>query len=193
MIGNRIAQLRKLKNLTQKELAEMLNVSDKVVSKWETEKSLPDVETMIKLSKVLDVSISELYDCVGNTNTKKMEDYNEERIWHYKKYSIISSFLVFLSPALLLLFLFGIDDPFLPSQTRRIFLVIFLTISITLLVLGLLFQITQFVRLYSYSKDKYYKAEYIRVLKKYGIIFLLCLLLPILIFFSIVIILNLLY
>jgi hypothetical protein len=122
-----------------------------------------------------------------------MEDYNEERIWHYKKYSIISSFLVFLSPALLLLFLFGIDDPFLPSQTRHIFLVIFLTISITLLVLGLLFQITQFVRLYSYSKDKYYKAEYIRVLKKYGIIFLLCLLLPILIFFSIVIILSLLY
>lgn len=193
MIGNRIAQLRKLKNLTQKELAEMLNVSDKVVSKWETEKSLPDVETMLKLSKVLDISISELYDCVGNTNTKKMEDYNEERIWHYKKYSIISSSLVVLPAILLLFFILFFDGAFLPYVIQSITLLIFTVICIVLYVLGLLFQVTQFVRLYSYSKDKYYKAEYIRVLKKYGIIFLLCLLLPILIFFSIVIILSLLY
>ena len=100
ILGEKISEVRKLKKMTQKELAERLNVSDKVISKWETGKSLPDVETMLKLSEVLDVSISELYDCVGKTNTEKMEEYNEERIWQYKKYSIISSFLVFLSPVL---------------------------------------------------------------------------------------------
>jgi transcriptional regulator with XRE-family HTH domain len=193
MIGNKIAQLRKFKNLTQKELAEMLNVSDKVVSKWETEKSLPDVETMLKLSKVLDISISELYDLVGNTNTKKMEEYNEEKIWQYKKYSIISCSLVFLSPILFLFLLLFISDYNLPYQTQAIIVIILLVLFLALFLIGQIIQITQFVRLYSYSKDKYYKAEYIRVLKKYGIIFLLCLLLPILIFFSIVIILNLLY
>jgi transcriptional regulator with XRE-family HTH domain len=193
MIGNKIAQLRKFKNLTQKELAEMLNVSDKVVSKWETEKSLPDVETMLKLSKVLDISISELYDCVGNTNTKKMEEYNEEKIWQYKKYSIISCSLVFLSPILFLFLLLFISDYNLPYQTQAIIVIILLVLFLAMFLIGQIIQITQFVRLYSYSKDKYYKSEYIRVLKKYGIIFLLCLLLPILIFFSIVIILSLLY
>lgn len=193
MIGNKIAQLRKQKNLTQKDLAEMLNVSDKVVSKWETEKSLPDVETMLKLSKVLDVSISELYDCVENTNTKKMEDYNEERIWHYKKYSIISCSLVFLSPILFLFILFFISDYNLPYQTQAIIVIILLVLFLAMFLIGQIIQITQFVRLYSYSKDKYYKAEYIRVLKKYGIIFLLCLLIPILIFISVVIILTSLY
>jgi transcriptional regulator with XRE-family HTH domain len=171
----------------------MLNVSDKVVSKWETEKSLPDVETMLKLSKVLDISISELYDLVGNTNTKKMEEYNEEKIWQYKKYSIISCSLVFLSPILFLFLLLFISDYNLPYQTQAIIVIILLVLFLAMFLIGQIIQITQFVRLYSYSKDKYYKSEYIRVLKKYGIIFLLCLLLPILIFFSIVIILSLLY
>ena len=57
-LGERITELRKLKKMTQKELAEMLNVSDKVISKWETGKSLPDVEIMLKLSEALGTSIS---------------------------------------------------------------------------------------------------------------------------------------
>ena len=101
-IGEKIAQMRKINSMTQKDLAEKLNVSDKVISKWETGKCLPDVETMLKLSKVLDVSISELYECVEKNENKAAEDYNEERIWQYKKYSIVSYFSVLLS----LVFLF---------------------------------------------------------------------------------------
>ncbi len=67
-IGEKISELRKLNKLTQRDFAEKLNVSDKVISKWETGKSLPNVETMLILSKVLGVSISELYECL---ETKK--------------------------------------------------------------------------------------------------------------------------
>ena len=192
-LGERITELRKLKKMTQKELAEMLNVSDKVISKWETGKSLPDVEIMLKLSEALGTSISELYECVEKTSVKQPEEYNEERIWHYKKYSIISSSLVVLPAILLLFFILFFDGAFLPYVIQRITLLIFTVICIVLYVLGLLFQVTQFVRLYSYSKNKYYKAEYIRVLKKYGTVFLLCLFLPIIIFIFVVIILNSLY
>ena len=190
-LSEKISEFRKHNKMTQKELAERLNVSDKVISKWETGKSLPDVETMLKLSEVLGVSISELYECLEKTSVNQSEEYNEERIWHYKKYSIISCSLVLLPIILMLFFISTLDGSFLPYTIQMILLFVLEVICIALYVLGLLFQITQFVRLYSYSKNKYYRAEYIRVLKKNGIIFLVCLLLPIFIFLTIVIILLL--
>ena len=61
--GAFIAQLRKEKGLMQKELAEKLYVSDKAVSKWERGLSIPDVTLLIPLSKILDVSVTELLEC----------------------------------------------------------------------------------------------------------------------------------
>ena len=59
-IGNFIATLRKEKNLTQKDLATKLGVTDKAVSKWERGLGCPDVSLLENLSKILDVSILEL-------------------------------------------------------------------------------------------------------------------------------------
>ena len=59
-IGNFIAVLRKEKNLTQKDLAEKLGVTDKAVSKWERGLGCPDVSLLEALSKILNVSILEL-------------------------------------------------------------------------------------------------------------------------------------
>lgn len=59
-VGRFIASQRKDKSLTQKELAEKLNVTDKAVSKWETGKCYPDIETIEKLADVLEVSINEI-------------------------------------------------------------------------------------------------------------------------------------
>ena len=56
-IGNFIAVLRKEKNLTQKDLAEKLGVTDKAVSKWERGLGCPDVSLLEALSKILNVSI----------------------------------------------------------------------------------------------------------------------------------------
>ena len=55
-----IKELREQQNLTQLELANKINVSDKTISKWETGKGLPDISLIEPLSKVLKVSVIEL-------------------------------------------------------------------------------------------------------------------------------------
>ncbi|MDY4970777.1 MAG: helix-turn-helix domain-containing protein [Lachnospiraceae bacterium] len=68
--GKTIRRLREKKRLTQRELAEKLMVSDKTVSKWETDRGLPDIGMIGELSGVLGVSIAELLtgDCRENEN-----------------------------------------------------------------------------------------------------------------------------
>ncbi len=61
-IGAFIAQLRKEQNMTQKELADKLGVTDKAVSKWERGKGIPDIDSIERLSNVLGVSVSELFN-----------------------------------------------------------------------------------------------------------------------------------
>lgn len=58
--GRFIAELRKQKGFTQKELAENLMVTDKAISRWETGKGLPDTSLLKPLGDVLDVSVTEL-------------------------------------------------------------------------------------------------------------------------------------
>ena len=69
--GNTIKELREKKKYTQKELAERLKISDKAVSKWETNRGLPDIGIIEDLAKVLGVSIAELLtgDCRENENS----------------------------------------------------------------------------------------------------------------------------
>ena len=57
--GRFIAEKRKEKNISQKELAEYLHITDKAISKWERGLSFPDITILIPLSEVLNVS---LYD-----------------------------------------------------------------------------------------------------------------------------------
>ena len=59
-IGKFIAISRKQKGLTQTELADRLNITDRAVSKWERGKGCPDISLLEDLSKILDVSIIEL-------------------------------------------------------------------------------------------------------------------------------------
>lgn len=58
--GRFIAERRRQKGLTQKELANKLQVTDKAISRWETGKGLPDISLLRPLSEILEVSISEL-------------------------------------------------------------------------------------------------------------------------------------
>ena len=59
-IGKFISSLRREMNLTQRELAEKLSVSDKTVSKWECGNGLPEVSLMLPLCKVLGITVNEL-------------------------------------------------------------------------------------------------------------------------------------
>ena len=68
--GSVIRALREKQNYTQKQLAEAIAVSDKTVSKWETDRGLPDVTLLEPLAKALKVSVAELLsgECVVNRN-----------------------------------------------------------------------------------------------------------------------------
>jgi transcriptional regulator with XRE-family HTH domain len=72
-IGKFIAYCRKQKNLTQEQLAEKLNITNRAVSKWERGLSLPDASIMIKLCNILDINVNELLS--GKIIDKK--DYQE--------------------------------------------------------------------------------------------------------------------
>lgn len=61
--GSFVAQLRKEKGMTQKELAQTVMVTDKAVSKWERGLSLPDVALMVPLAQALGVTATELLEC----------------------------------------------------------------------------------------------------------------------------------
>ena len=59
-VGKFIAKLRKEKNMTQQELANKLNITDRAVSHWENGRSMPDAGIMLKLCKILNVNVNEL-------------------------------------------------------------------------------------------------------------------------------------
>lgn len=59
-IGNLIYTLRKEKNLTQLQLAERMNISDKTISKWERGLGCPDISLLPELTKILEINIEEL-------------------------------------------------------------------------------------------------------------------------------------
>lgn len=59
-VGKFISSNRKLKHMTQRELADILGISDKTISKWETGNGLPEVSLMLPLCEALDISVNEL-------------------------------------------------------------------------------------------------------------------------------------
>lgn len=58
--GQFLSDLRKEKSMTQKELADRLFVSDKTVSKWERENSMPNVTLLIPIADVLGITVTAL-------------------------------------------------------------------------------------------------------------------------------------
>ncbi len=73
-IGKFISERRKSKKLTQEQLAEKLNISDRAISKWERGICLPDASIMLKLCKILDINVNELLS--GEMLNEK--EYNEK-------------------------------------------------------------------------------------------------------------------
>ena len=72
-IGNFILNLRKEKNMTQKELAEKLHVTDKAVSKWETGRGIPDIGTIKDIASIFNVTEKEILNGERNFQKKKID------------------------------------------------------------------------------------------------------------------------
>ena len=79
--GKIIRELRESKNLTQKQLGEIISVSDKTISKWETEKGLPDITLLEPLAGALGVSVAEILS--GESITNKNRAGNIKRTKFY--------------------------------------------------------------------------------------------------------------
>ena len=73
-IGKFIAECRKKNKLTQMQLAEKLNITDRAISKWENGKGMPDSSIMLDLCNELKISVNELL----SGEIIKMEDYKKQ-------------------------------------------------------------------------------------------------------------------
>ena len=73
-LGEIINFLRKEKNMTQNDLAEKMNVTDKAVSKWERNLSCPDVNSIPKLAEILGVSVEELLNAQTKQDDNKIDE-----------------------------------------------------------------------------------------------------------------------
>ncbi len=77
-IGKIIRCLRKERNLTQEELAELLNVSGQAVSKWENETSMPDISQIVPIASVFGISTDVLFDTVGKSDDETAKEIIDE-------------------------------------------------------------------------------------------------------------------
>ena len=84
-VGNLIATLRSKKELSQNELGAMLGVTNKAVSRWETGRGYPDTALLLKLAKILEITVDELLKgelCSTTQNQKSLNrdiNYKAER------------------------------------------------------------------------------------------------------------------
>ncbi|RKJ20814.1 XRE family transcriptional regulator [bacterium D16-50] len=78
--GRFLAACRKEKDLTQRQLAEILHVSDKTVSKWETGKGLPEAQLMLPLCEALGISVNELLSGERLTETEYQRKAEENMV-----------------------------------------------------------------------------------------------------------------
>lgn len=90
MLGERLYELRRKKNLSQEEMAEKLGVSRQTISKWETNQSQPDFDKIIPICQLYDISSEELL-----TGKKAIKDSGEIKE-NKRKTALVISLSVFL-------------------------------------------------------------------------------------------------
>lgn len=87
-IGNRIKKLRKKNNLTQEELGKKLFFTDKTISSWENNRTIPDINSITKLSNILKCSIS--YLLYGNKPQNNIETEIKIKVTYDEYLSILN-------------------------------------------------------------------------------------------------------
>ena len=75
LIGENIKSLRKLKDITQEQLAEMLNVSCQSVSRWELGVCYPDMELLPVMAQIFETTVDKLLGVDDITESKKVDEY----------------------------------------------------------------------------------------------------------------------
>ena len=157
LIKDIIYENRKKKQLTQEQLADLLNVSNKTVSKWERGLSYPDILLIPNLAKILDISISELFDS-NDIQPEAKETYDNSILVRYKNSAIVS----------ILLFVFASVFPTIGWMFQNIvFIYIALIIGIAMIIASLINFILTCTKFYTFIQEKYFNIKYINTLKNY--------------------------
>ena len=97
-IGKFIAECRKSKSMTQTQLAEMLNTTNKSVSKWENGSCLPDPSLYEPLCDILGITINELFagQKITNEDYQRIADANLMQMLKYKLYQLSDKSVTFV-------------------------------------------------------------------------------------------------
>lgn len=168
--GKYIAQKRKQKAITQKQLAEQIGVTDKTVSKWENGNRMPDVSMMQNLCEILDVSLNELLlgEDILPENIGKSAEQNIIHVLEETKYTHVdlkkktlgvTVGIVLIALALLgMIFVVGGSNEIIYYIDIRTLCFLLGLLVLVTAVSGSLFEYISVIRimfhLHSYSKDE---------------------------------------
>ena len=139
-IGKFIAECRKYKNLTQMQLAEKLNITDRAISKWERGKGLPDTSIMLDLCKELGITVNELlsgemiemneYDKKTEELLLQMAKKEEEQ----NKKLLLSMYVILFTGMIFFLITVLVSVHFIPDEPTQLLVII--PATIVLLIAG---------------------------------------------------------
>lgn len=155
-----IVERRKALRLTQKDLAAKLNVSDKVISKWETGASLPDLSLVNAISEVLEISVSELLSAKELIKPVTNESTDDNLIYQYKFKFIVSVALMVFGVILIPIYMSFYEDDLA---------IILMVISIAFILLSLTVFISNIIKFRSTYTKKYYQKPYDQVFYLYNL------------------------
>ena len=133
-IGKFIARCRKEKKMTQEDLAKILGVTNKTISRWENGNYMPDLSLLKPLSEVLGISLNELLSGEKDINVQKAD----ENIFNITNYSRLAIEKVFkhIYIALMFLGLFLIISALLVTEPESSFGAIYTTIGLCMFIIG---------------------------------------------------------
>ncbi|MDD6202807.1 MAG: helix-turn-helix transcriptional regulator [Lachnospiraceae bacterium] len=174
-IGKFIAELRKEKGLTQKKLAQQLNITDKAISKWECGYSLPDNSVMVDLCDALGISVNELlsgerlsateYSKKAEENIMTLIQENNAR----KKRSRRQFILSIIAVILLTVYFFWVINKSTQNGLKIGYFLDFIALNVDtilpLIMLILAGQLKPFINLFKYNIHKCKDADEVQKTK----------------------------
>ncbi len=107
IISKNLAKLRKDKGLTQAELAERLNYSDKAVSRWEHGDTLPDVNVLYELCEFYGITLNDLTseECYIEEAKQKKREIQEMKVWR----CILAGSIIWLLATVVFMYMLAMD------------------------------------------------------------------------------------
>jgi transcriptional regulator with XRE-family HTH domain len=167
-IGDKIKEIREKNNLTQKQFGDKLNVTNSVVSRWESNTIKPDLTMLELISKTYDIDIMELIGNVGNKDNKGKDSNGS-----LKKCQItfmVSSSMLLLFPLFSLLFSYCYFNNYntLISNIISVILIIFMPIAFIAIIVLYFYSIAEYTQVKNMSNNNSKKLKIAYII--YGIL-----------------------